>query len=110
MTDDALTADQLQELIGADAARWPALGLTTTTGNPANPDATDQVTVRRDGEIIGYTEWSPRFPGLRDYRAIITGEHGVAFPAGFMPLDPVRAQRGEQRRWLPVGHADRPTD
>jgi hypothetical protein len=67
------------------------------------------VTVRHGDSVIGFTEPSTRFPGRRVYLAVITaGHHGVPFPDGFIPLDPLRAQHGERVRWLPAGHPDRP--
>jgi hypothetical protein len=87
------------------------MGLTVVRGTPADPDTVSEVTVRQGGEIIGFTEQSPSHKGLRVYRAVITAEHhGVPFPAGFLPPDPLRAQHNERLRWLPVGHADRPRD
>jgi hypothetical protein len=66
--------------------------------------------VHHEGQVVGFTEQSPRFCGLRTYLAVITAGHrGVPFPAGFIPDDPLRAQRSERSRWLPEGHPDRPT-
>lgn len=109
----SLTAEELQQLLGPEAASWPELGLTITRGALRAGSADDQVKVWRGGELVGFTEESDRFPGMRVYRAVVTtdGEglpYGVAFPAGFIPPDPLRAQAGERRRWLPEGHPDRP--
>lgn len=106
-----LSAAELGELLGASAADWPGLGLTVVRGTPADPDSVSEVTVRQGEEIIGYTEQSPRHAGLRIYRAVITGgHHGVPFPAGFLPPDPLRARHNERLRWLPEDHPDRPAE
>jgi hypothetical protein len=107
---DPLNSAELAELLGPPAAGWPELGLTVTRGTADDPDLATEVTVRHNGEIIGFTEQSQQFPGRRTYLAVITaGSRGVPFPAGFIPDDPLRAQLGERWRWLPEGHPDRPT-
>ncbi|SEF16387.1 hypothetical protein SAMN05428942_7260 [Streptomyces sp. 2112.2] len=107
MTDDALTADELNKLLGPDAAGWPALGLTATRDG-------DRVTVRWNGEIVGYTEPSAEFPGRTIYKAVVTTAadgrpFGVGFPAGMIANDPLWFQHSERRRWLPADHPDYPT-
>jgi hypothetical protein len=104
-----LNGDELAELLGPAATDWPDMGLTVVRGTPTNPAATDEVTVRQGGTVIGFTEPSTEFPGRRVYRAVIIDRHpGVPFPAGFLPPDPLRAQHNERLRWLPDGHPDRP--
>ncbi|SES28830.1 hypothetical protein SAMN05216188_13077 [Lentzea xinjiangensis] len=111
MTNTILSAAELDALLGGSAADWPGMGLTVVRGTPAAPEATGEVTVRHGEQIVGYTEQSPHHQGKRVYRAVITaGHHGVPFPAGFLPPDPLRAQHNERLRWLPEGHPDRPTE
>lgn len=106
---DSLSADEITALLGPAAAGWPKLGLTVTRGTPDDPDVATEVTVRQGDHVIGFTEQSREFSGRRTYLAVITaGSRGVPFPAGFIPEDPLRAQRGERQRWLPEGHPDRP--
>jgi hypothetical protein len=106
----ALTAEELTALLGPPATGWPQLGLTVTRGTPDNPDVATEVTVRHGDAVIGFTEQSQQFPGRRTYLAVITAGHrGVPFPSGFIPDDPLGAQRSERWRWLPEGHPDRPT-
>lgn len=110
-----LTAEELCTLLGPEAAKWPDLGVGVTRGALRSGSPDEQVKVWSGGELIGYTEESGEFPGMRVYRAVVTTDreglpYGVAFPAGFIPPDPLRAQRGERQRWLPEGHPDRPAE
>lgn len=110
MTNTALSVDEVTDLLGPSAASWLDMGLTVVRGTPADSEAAHEVTVRQGDTIIGFTEPSKQFQGRRIYRAVITEGHGVAFPAGFMPPDPLRAQHNERLRCLPAGHPDRPTE
>lgn len=109
MTNTTLSPAELNEVLGGCAANWPGLGLTVVRGTPTSPDAADEVTIRQGDVVIGFTHPSPEFRGKRVYRVVITDAHpGVPLPAGFLPPDPVLAQRNERLRWLPAGHTDRP--
>ncbi|MEU7480579.1 hypothetical protein AB0A63_31690 [Lentzea sp. NPDC042327] len=111
MTTTFLTAAELDELLGPGAADWPGLGLTVVRGTPAEPESLSEVTVRKGEEIVGFTEQSTAYKGLRIYQALITtGHRGVPFPAGFLPPDPLRARHNERLRWLPEDHPDRPAE
>ncbi|MEV7602959.1 hypothetical protein AB0O91_36895 [Kitasatospora sp. NPDC089797] len=69
-------------------------------GIELSADADGMVWVRRQGEPIGIVRGSDRFPGRFGYCELITESWPVAFPAGFLPPDPVKALDGERARWL----------
>jgi hypothetical protein len=106
---EPLTADQLRKTLGPPADTWPDQGLTVVEGD-------GRTEVYQGEQLIGWIEMQ-EFPHLErilpTYSAVITvfesgDPWGVAFPGGFIPPDPVGARLGEQIRWLPTGHPDRP--
>ncbi|WP_190813530.1 hypothetical protein [Saccharopolyspora pogona] len=72
MATPALTAEELRDLLGPDAASWPTLGLTVTRGALGSGEPNAQVQVWQGDAVVGYTEESDEFPGRRVYRAVIT--------------------------------------
>lgn len=112
---EQLDVDELRRLLEDDGvAGWLDLGLRVTRGNPAG--AANQVTVHHDnGEVIGWTEESPEVPGRRRYRTVIVHDqqgypHGPAYPAGWLPPNPLDSQARERYRCLPEGHPNRPAE
>ncbi|MET9685139.1 DUF6303 family protein [Streptomyces coeruleorubidus] len=99
-----LTAEDLGDLLGPDAAGWPALGLTVQRGGILRHMADQQVRVFHCGELIGFTEQSTTAPDQRIYKAVVYIDHeglpyGSGFPPGVIPTDPIKAHEEAKARF-----------
>ncbi|WP_331754031.1 MULTISPECIES: hypothetical protein [unclassified Streptomyces] len=102
-----MTADELTELLGPEAAGWLALGLDVYRGGWYTPNQDDpqlQVKVFHNGEMIGWTNDTPGRPGERQYRSLAHTDldglpYGEIYADG-LPADPVSSHR-EARDRLP---------
>ncbi|MFE7666451.1 hypothetical protein [Streptomyces celluloflavus] len=104
-TPGGMTAGELRELLDTPADGWPSAGVRCLR-------ADDQVQVWHGSDLVGYTEQSEEFPAMRTYHVVLTqrpdGPWSVAYPAGFLPPDPLWGQYTERLTWLPAGHPHRP--
>ncbi|MFE7045264.1 DUF6303 family protein [Streptomyces atratus] len=95
--------EDLAELLGPEAAHWPALGLTVHHGGVVDRDGS-QFRVFDGHELVGFT--IAQGEG-REYRAVVhTDREGLPYgePFPVLPADPLRARHEALQDFL------RPTD
>ncbi|MFH8350228.1 hypothetical protein [Streptomyces sp. NPDC018045] len=101
--------EELRELLGPETDSW------LSAGGLHCVRAGEQVQVWHGGELVGFTEPSEEFPTMRTYRVVLAQRPmghpwSVAYPAGFLPPDPLWSQYTERLRWLPADHPSRPEE
>ncbi|MFC8014326.1 hypothetical protein [Streptomyces cinereoruber] len=103
--------EDLAELLGPEAAGWPALGVTVHHGGVVDRDGT-QFQVFAGRRLIGFTMASPHAPGGREYRAVVyTDREGLPYGSvvrGGLPEDPLRAEYDELRTFHKPGDREYP--
>lgn len=105
-----IAPEDLAELLGPEAAGWPALDVTVHHGGMVDPDGS-QFRVFAGRRLIGFTMATAR--GGREYRAVFyTDREGLPYgwtvPDG-LPEDPLRAEYDALRAMGKPGDPDYPT-
>ncbi|MEU0297883.1 DUF6303 family protein [Streptomyces sp. NPDC006175] len=99
--------EELAELLGPEAAQWPALGLTVHRGGVIDYDGS-QFRVLDGHELVGFT--MAQGEG-RQYRAVVhTDREGLPYgePLPALPDDPLRARHEALQGFLPPADPDYP--